>query len=137
MPHQHVLGVEPDQGPRRKQAHEGMWPDALAGRTKVRSGTERLGHDEGAAGGPPQGRLPPPAPRPHAHDIKGRTGDGIHRRAMEGNVQGRGHDSAVAAVAIEELQHGARWSEGGNALTYAVTVHWVHQPYTTVGHQRV
>jgi DNA polymerase (family X) len=129
VPEEHVLRLEAGEGPaRRSQAEERMHAEGLSGRAEVADAAERVGADEDPLGGKPERDLAPEFVPDDRDRLERRVGHAVEGRYVERDAEASRHGGAVALVAVEELDHGARLAELGDSLVDPGRVEDVGQP---------
>jgi hypothetical protein len=108
VPGENVLGIDPPQRARGAQAKEWVHAEALSRRAEVGDRPERVGADEDAPLGPPEGNLPPEGVARDREELVRRAGDPPGRDDVVRYTEPRGDRRAVTVVAIEQLEHPAR-----------------------------
>jgi hypothetical protein len=120
-----------DAQPRRPQAQERMHSEALAAGAEVVGSAERVGADEDAPLGPPEGNLLPAAPVTHGQELE--RPDSLPRDDVMRHAEAVRQLRTIAVVSVEQLDHARRSAGTRDQLV----LEWIDQPGLPVDGERV
>lgn len=128
MADEDVLRAEsPECASRRPRTEERVEPDRLARRDEVAERPERVGGDEHSLLRPPERDLAPEAVPDDRAELERRAGNPVERRLVHGDAEAGGHGIGVAAVPVEQDEHGLGLAEDSHPFVDAVAVDRVDQ----------
>ena len=136
VPDEHVFRLEAAEAPRRGEAEQRVNREALAGRAKVRGGSERVRTDQHALGRPPERDLAPAGEANDADDVE-RGGGEVRRDAVERHAEPRRESGTVPVMPVEELDDARRLAEIANSGIDAAGIERIDDPNPPVRPQGV
>jgi hypothetical protein len=133
---QNRRGLQPGEGgPGRPEPQKRMQREALVARAVAARCAECVAAHEHAPLGPPDGDLLPAPAHPHHSKLERRKR--LLRDDVVRHAESSSERSAVAVVAIEELDDAGRLARSADALQDSLTVERVDQPDAFVDDQRM
>jgi hypothetical protein len=112
-----------------------MNPELLVAGEEVVHRPERIGADEEASLGPPEGDFLPPPPHPDRNQLERRHARG--RYDVMGHAETLRQLSAVSVMAVEELQDPGRLAGRPDPALHVVTEKRIDRPHAAGGDEHV
>jgi hypothetical protein len=125
---EHVVGLDGEQPPRRRQPEQRRDAKPLSRRAVVLGGADRVGADERPLLRVPEGDLVPPAAPQERQDLKRRLCRGLLGNLVVWNAKLLGDGTAVTAVPVEQLHNAGRVSELTRARQRALVGYRIDYP---------
>ena len=113
---EHVVGLDGEQPPRRRQPEQRRDAKPLSRRAVVLGGADRVGADERPLLRIPEGDLVPPAAPQERQNLEPRPRRRLLGNLVVRNAELRGDGTAVTAAPVEQLHDADRVSELTRAL---------------------